>query len=92
MVGGANGCFGALAITHRTAGNPNSAIRTRTFRPFNYPRTIRAFRGREIVTAQVWGTCPWRLHSRTRFRGQYVGLPGGFNSHVNLVPFSISQQ
>ena len=92
MVGGANGCFGALAIEHRAAGNPNSATHTRTFRPSNYPRTRRAFRGREIVRAEVWGNCPWRLHSRTRFRGQYVGLRGGFNSHVNLLPFSISQQ
>ena len=88
---GANGCRGQLAIVHSRAGSPESDLKTRLFQPSNYKNTKRRFRRREIVKAEVFGTCRWNLHSQKRFRGQTFHATSGFDSHLPFVPFSISQ-
>ena len=88
---GANGCRGTLVIDHRKAGDPNSELRFKEFHPSNYTKTRKQFRGREISNVQVWGNCQWHLYRKTRFAGRNISLVGGWDSHVNILPASISQ-
>jgi len=89
---GTNGCRGLLKIVHSMAGDSSSDLKTSTFPPFNYKKTRSVFRGRDIVNAEVSGTCSWYFYSRKRFGGRSVSAPAGFNSHLPFSPFSISQR
>jgi len=91
MSDGRNGCRGALAIKHVPIRESGSTGYTRTFRATNYRNTWRVFRRRTIRMVEVWGTCPWRIYSQTRFRGIYQSLLPGFSSHLNFKPGSIAQ-
>ena len=54
---GTNGCRGLLKIVHSMAGDSSSDLKTSTFPPYNYKKTRSVFRGRDIVNAEVSGTC-----------------------------------
>ena len=89
---GTNGCSGLLKIVHSMAGDSTADLKTSTFPPFNYKNTKSQFRGRDVVKAEVSGTCSWYFYSSKRFRGRSVSAFSGFNSHLPFTPFSISER
>ena len=89
---GTNGCRGLLKIVHSMVGDSTADLKTSTFPPSNYKKTKSEFRNRDIVNAEVSGTCSWYFHSRKRFQGRMFSAHPGFNSHLPFTPFSISQR
>ena len=89
---GTNDCRGLLKIVHSMVGDSTADLKTSTFPPSNYKKTKSEFRNRDIVKAEVSGTCRWYFYSRKRFRGRSVSALPGFNSHLSFTPFSISQR
>ena len=85
-------CHGQLEIVHGPQINPLSDLKTEIFQPGDYKYTRRKFRRREIVKTEVSGNCFWRIYPQTRLRGQSVLLSPGFSSHLDIVPYSISQR
>ena len=73
-------------------GDSNADLKTSTFPPSNYKKTKSEFRNRDIVKAEVSGTCSWYFYSEKRFQGRIVSGHPGFNSHLPFTPFSISQR
>ena len=92
MMEGTNGCRGAMAIYHGEAGNSLSDAKIIVFQPGFFRFTRRVFRRREVSRVEVMGNCHWRLFPQTKFRGQIVPLNPGYNSFIDILPYSIAQR
>ncbi len=86
---GINQCNGKMAIYYGPVGNPLSNCKVVLLPPRMYRRTSRKFRRKQIVKAEIWGTCNWMVFARTYLRGQNMTLNAGFHTRVNFQPKSI---
>lgn len=85
-------CKGQLAFWHGPQGNVQSGTRRTVVNPGIYKNTRRAFRRREIIRAEVWGNCAWKIYSSKKFKGSRMRLEPGFKSHLDFTPESLSQR